>query len=233
MQLKTLPRLVDQQIRYSLIYEKLPPPPARICEIGVGGGWLISTLHEYGYDVYGCDKFVSPRLSESSIGDRISQASGSRLDYPDDYFDVTFSCDVLEHVDPSDREAFLGEIVRITKPGGLIIVTAFFHNTKAFRLWGAAELLARASLPSWYCEHITIPLPKVEETHAFLARHIEAITTQKYQRALNLLGMWIQCNAPKKRIALRASDLIAKILLRVDFFGRPTSRIYSGIKKHT
>jgi 2-polyprenyl-3-methyl-5-hydroxy-6-metoxy-1,4-benzoquinol methylase len=231
MKLKTLPRLIDQQVRYSLVAEKLPPPPARICEIGVGGGWLLSALHAYGYDVYGCDKSVPPHLSESLFADRVSETSGGRLNYPDDYFDVTFSCDVLEHVCPGDRESFLKEIIRITKPGGLVIITAFFHNTKAFRLWGAAELLLRASLPSWYCEHVTIPLPKEEETHVLLARDIEAITTQEYQRALNLLGMWIQCNAPRRRMLLRASDIIAKALLCVDIFGRPTSKLYSGTKK--
>jgi ubiquinone/menaquinone biosynthesis C-methylase UbiE len=231
MQLTVLPRLVDQIVRYSLVADKLPPPPARICEIGIGGGWLLKALDAHGYDVHGCDKSVPQELLESPLGSRIRQTSGCQLDYPDNYFDATLSCDVLEHVSPHDRDSFLSELIRITKPGGLVVLTAFFTNTKAFRLWGVGQLLAHGSLPSWYCEHLTIPLPRHDRVLSYLQQNLEDLYSQEYQRAFNLLGMWIQCNCPGRIISSRVCDIIAKGLLHIDIFGRPTSRLYHGVKK--
>ena len=45
--------------------------------------------------------------------------------FPDDSFDATFSCDVLEHV--YDRDAALREAARTTRPGGVFLATFPFY----------------------------------------------------------------------------------------------------------
>ncbi|MET8470878.1 class I SAM-dependent methyltransferase [Streptomyces sp. NPDC006422] len=60
-------------------------------------------------------------------------ADGYLLPLPDASADVTFSSNVLEHV--ADRDTFVSELVRVTRPGGLIYV-AF---TNWLSPWGGHE----------------------------------------------------------------------------------------------
>ncbi len=224
------PRSADQRVRYALIQSALPPKPARVCELGVGGGWQLHLLHEEGYDVFGCDVSLKDFPANSPIRDRVKEISGSRLPFPDNHFDATYSCDVLEHVHPAERPAFLAEMVRVTKPGGAVVMTAFFRNTFSFRLWGVGYLLFKGTLPSWYTEHLVIPLPSEAETTAFFSERLNNLRVVRYQRAMNLLAMMIQCLSPRRRILQRLFDLPAYFLLNFDFIGRTTSTFFTGIK---
>ncbi|MEU6392027.1 class I SAM-dependent methyltransferase [Streptomyces sp. NPDC046939] len=60
-------------------------------------------------------------------------ADGYLLPLADAAADVTFSSNVLEHV--ADRDTFLGELVRVTRPGGLIYVSF----TNWLSPWGGHE----------------------------------------------------------------------------------------------
>ncbi|MYW65501.1 methyltransferase domain-containing protein [Streptomyces sp. SID8379] len=60
-------------------------------------------------------------------------ADGYLLPLPDASADVTFSSNVLEHV--ADRDTFLSELVRVTRPGGLIYVSF----TNWLSPWGGHE----------------------------------------------------------------------------------------------
>jgi ubiquinone/menaquinone biosynthesis C-methylase UbiE len=44
------------------------------------------------------------------------------LTYPDGYFEEIFCIHVLEHIERADHAAFLKELYRVTKPGGLIYI---------------------------------------------------------------------------------------------------------------
>lgn len=224
------PRSADQRVRYTLIQSALPPAPARICELGVGGGWQLHTLHEQGYDVFGCDVSLKDFPPNSPLRNQVKEISGSRLPFPDDYFDATYSCDVLEHVYPAERPAFLAELIRVTKPGGTVALTAFFRNTFSFRLWGVWHLLCKGTLPQWYTEHLTIPLPSEDETTAFFSQRLTNFRKVRYQRALNLLVMWIQVMAPRQRHIQRIFDIPALLIPTFDFIGRTTSVFFTGIK---
>lgn len=59
------------------------------------------------------------------------QANGTRLPFPDDTFDVAFSCDTLEHIRPEDRGKFVSELFRVSRD--FVILAAPFHT-------GLAEL---------------------------------------------------------------------------------------------
>ena len=51
---------------------------------------------------------------------------GARLPYDDERFDVAFAICVLHHVPALDRRRFLGELRRVVRPGGLVVL--FEHN---------------------------------------------------------------------------------------------------------
>lgn len=48
-------------------------------------------------------------------------------DVPSDFFDVTLSISLMEHVGVDREKAGWSELVRITKPGGVIFATMDFH----------------------------------------------------------------------------------------------------------
>lgn len=101
---------------------------ARVADVGAGRGYFSRVLceklaAEHGLDprahVFACD--VIPASFEfEGIGCEKIHHDG-RLPWPDASFDAVVSIEVVEHVE--DQFAFLRELARIAKPGGLVIVT--------------------------------------------------------------------------------------------------------------
>lgn len=101
------------------------PTDARILDAGAGTGRLGKLLHDAGYtNLTGFDLSqgmldVAARLGVYKTLHRM--ALGERLDFDDDAFDATACIGTLTtgHAPPSG----IDELIRITKPDGLIIVT--------------------------------------------------------------------------------------------------------------
>lgn len=97
----------------------------KILDWGCGRGRLVAFLIRQGMDAYGVD--VDPEAVENGKAyltgmqdeaDRrlgLIDSSGG-VDFPDGFFDVIVSDNVLEHV--PDLDQVLSEISRLTKPGG-------------------------------------------------------------------------------------------------------------------
>ena len=97
----------------------------KILDAGCGQGIMANILHKYGADVYAID------LSEDSIS-YVKQNHPEikakvndvlNLDFQDNYFDIVFSLGVLHHT-PNAYKGFT-ECVRVTKPGGKIIILLY------------------------------------------------------------------------------------------------------------
>jgi SAM-dependent methyltransferase len=91
-------------------------------------------------------------------------AAGEAIPFGDAEFDVCFAVCVLHHVPPADRGALLGQMRRVCRPGGLVVL--FEHNpwnpltrravrgcefdrdAELFTRRAALELLSAAGLPS-------------------------------------------------------------------------------------
>lgn len=95
----------------------------RILDAGCGTGKNIEYLMSLGYrDIEGFD------YSPDAIGfchrrglELVQQGSILEIKYPDAYFDVVYSMDVLGHLDENDRAVAVSEIFRVLKPGGLFL----------------------------------------------------------------------------------------------------------------
>lgn len=84
---------------------------------------------------------------------------GRRLTYPDCSFDAVFSVSVLEHIpDCGDTEA-IRELVRVVKPGGLVVVTTPFDRTyrETFVDRPVYERARHGSEPVFYQRHYDEP----------------------------------------------------------------------------
>ena len=73
----------------------LPPAPARVLEIGAGGGELAGALRDEGYDVVAIDPASeTPAVRAVALGD---------LDEPAASFDAAVAVVSLHHVEPEPR----------------------------------------------------------------------------------------------------------------------------------
>jgi len=139
---------------YASVLATLPAAPAglRVLDAGCGYTPLIRHVASLGTDAYGFDWDLNAAESNLSIsssllfGDRVSyrQQDIRAMSWPSDYFDVTLSVSVLEHLYQAegfpakvwDRLAgshkpfhyrnvarAIQDLVRVTKPGGLIAIT--------------------------------------------------------------------------------------------------------------
>lgn len=101
------------------------PAPMQILDVGCGTGGTMKALEDAG-EVYGCD--ASPtalRFCKERGFRRLFCTIAEKLALGDNSFDVVVNCDVLEHIE-DDRGA-LGQMYRVLRPGGLLILTVPAH----------------------------------------------------------------------------------------------------------
>lgn len=93
----------------------LPPPPARILEVGAGAGDLARAIAAAGYDVVAIDPDPS--------GNDVRPVALADLDEPDASFDAAVAVVSLHHVNPLEQSCErLGALVRT---GGTLLVDEF------------------------------------------------------------------------------------------------------------
>lgn len=100
------------------------PTLGRVLVDGCGVGMYVKALQPYSDAVYGID-IEAEHLNiaaETAPEAGLQLAMCEALPYPDDFFDLVFSHEVLEHV--QDDRASAAEMVRVLRPGGRAIIFA-------------------------------------------------------------------------------------------------------------
>jgi SAM-dependent methyltransferase len=94
---------------------------ARLLDCGCGGGALLAALSERGWEV-GVDVAAAALALTRDRGlSRLVQSDAQAIALRSDTFDAATLCDVLEHVE--DDDGALREVVRVLKPGGIVIAS--------------------------------------------------------------------------------------------------------------
>jgi SAM-dependent methyltransferase len=93
----------------------LPPPPARVLEVGAGSGWLAVALREAGYEVVAVDP--------AADGPGVLAVPLLELDEPDASFDAAAAVVSLHHVEP--LAASCDRLAALVKPGGVLAIDEF------------------------------------------------------------------------------------------------------------
>lgn len=114
-------RRVNPKVIERLIADGKVCTSSRVLEVGCGTGNYLTAIEKTAHCFcWGCDP-SSQMLSEASKQSRslqLQQGRAEKLNYPDAYFDLVFTVDVIHHV--SDQPCYFQEVLRVLKPGGRI-----------------------------------------------------------------------------------------------------------------
>lgn len=102
--------------------------PGKVLDVGCATGYFLEVAQSLGWEVAGVElSAYSAGLAGSKFGKRIFNGTLEQAVYPDGTFDLVTLSDLIEHV--PQPVAFLREVRRILKPGGLVmIVTPDLHS---------------------------------------------------------------------------------------------------------
>ncbi|MCX4667453.1 class I SAM-dependent methyltransferase [Streptomyces sp. NBC_01381] len=115
----------DQVEAYGTVRDRI------VVDVGGGGGYFTEEFRRRGAQSFLFEPDPAELGAKPPEGSVV--ADGYLLPLADGVADVTFSSNVLEHVD--DPQTFLSEMVRVTRPGGLIYVSF----TNWYSPWGGHE----------------------------------------------------------------------------------------------
>lgn len=112
--------------RYKIIYTEVKKSynvaGQRVLDVGCGKGRYLKNLLKNmpNNRYFGVD--LSQRVLDNIVDPRIEKKEGSLtcIQYEDNQFDITYSCEALEHA--IDIRSAIGELARVTKAGGKIII---------------------------------------------------------------------------------------------------------------
>jgi len=103
--------------------------PAKILDAGCGTGGILRQLHERPGNVVGID------LSSEAVNwcrvrgfSSLAQASICEIPFQGDTFDAITSLDVAYCLDPDDAFVSFGEMYRVLRPGGVLILNLPAYN---------------------------------------------------------------------------------------------------------
>jgi ubiquinone/menaquinone biosynthesis C-methylase UbiE len=95
------------------------PPPVTILDVGCGPS---SFLWNFGMKPVGLDLCHAYTKKFRDAGNLSVTASAAILPFPADSFDLVFSSSLLHHLPDAMARETIGEIVRITRPGGQAVL---------------------------------------------------------------------------------------------------------------
>ncbi|MEM6310637.1 MAG: class I SAM-dependent methyltransferase [Pseudomonadota bacterium] len=102
----------------------------KVLDLGCGHGDVHDYLTDSGVsmELTGLDVAASvlEHAKKAHPGNNYITYEGNRIPFDDDTFDVAFTICVMHHVDPAQWASFLGEMRRVVRPSGIVVV--FEHN---------------------------------------------------------------------------------------------------------
>jgi len=182
---------------------------------GCGVGMYVNKLREYSRHVTGLEYDFERASQAVQLSPAIVNAAGEGLPFPDNYFDVILSHEVIEHVD-DDRRA-VAEMVRVLAVGGRI---ALFCPNRGYPFethgifWGGHYHFGNIPLINY--------LPR--RLRDRLAPHVRVYT----QRDVYTLLKGLPLRVVSSMVIFGAYD---NIIQKMPHFGRPLRAVLQALEK--
>jgi ubiquinone/menaquinone biosynthesis C-methylase UbiE len=163
-----------------------------VLDAGCGSGIATQMLAEAGANVTAIDltdwavATTRRRLDAFGLRGDVRQADAERLPFGDASFDLVFSWGVIHH--SSDMDRALGELVRVCRPGGQLVLMVYHRRSLFFAVYRAFQRF----LPLARRLGLHFEGARAGETRGLIARHftVDELRT-KLERA-GLRDVWIQ-----------------------------------------
>jgi len=142
-----------ERVRYAAVLKFVEslPKTARILEAGCGAGRILRTLAAMGFE-----NLVGLEISQARLDYVARVGPGSaelicddQVNFDDDTFDAVVTAAVIEHV--TDPAQWLGQLARVTKPGGLVSIatdTYMWHWLRRLGLYRTVQPIDQAIWPT-------------------------------------------------------------------------------------
>ncbi|MCU1266146.1 MAG: Methyltransferase type 11 [Acidobacteria bacterium] len=100
----------------------------RILNIGVGDGWLERKCIEQGWETYALDPIA--QAINNVVADGVQGKVGhiEAIPFADDFFDVVFCSEIIEHLTKEQTKQGLNEVRRVLKASGMLLGTVPFNE---------------------------------------------------------------------------------------------------------
>jgi arsenite methyltransferase len=155
----------------------------RVLDVGVGPGLLAYDMatsvgrngHVCGIDISEDMLAMSRKRCADQSWTEYQRADATDLPYPDDSFDAAVSTQVYEYV--ADIPAALAELIRVTRPGGRVVVLDTDYSSLV--IYTRDEARMKRVLSAWDEHFVHAGLPRILSGHlrdaGFLIRQRDVI----------------------------------------------------------
>jgi ubiquinone/menaquinone biosynthesis C-methylase UbiE len=157
-----------------------------VLEVGCGSGFASQLFAEAGARVTAVDltewavETTRARLDAFGLEGNVLQADAEQLPFGDASFDLVFSWGVIHHT--TDMARALGEIVRVCRPGGQVVLMLYHRHSLFFLVYRSfARFLPLARRLGLHFEGA-----RAGETQGLIARHF---TREEVERMLRGAGL--------------------------------------------
>jgi SAM-dependent methyltransferase len=163
--------VLDAEARYWPVIDALPNSALPLCEVGAGASGIARWTDR---EVIGIDPGPPERHGDQVPGPNFRgiEGSGTAIPLEDRSVAAAIAVDTMEHVLPDERAKVVDEMIRVTAPGGRVIIIG---PTGPAAAEGDAWLLrtfdergGRPPWAEWLHEHEERGLPQLHELHAWL-----------------------------------------------------------------
>lgn len=217
----------DAALRYRQVAQLLLPTAERVLEVGSGSLGItpfraVPFLVGVDADFAATQELVTAELHKVT-------ASAVELPFPDASFDAAISVDALEHIPATARPAAIAEMLRVTRPGGTVILAAPFGRLSqlADRYVDGAFRRRHGRAHPWLVEHLANGLPCRVELAAALGA--QRASVRVHRNAAIPLWVALQLVSIGAHGATNRPRLLAELAARLPAW--PAYRLIYEIRK--
>jgi ubiquinone/menaquinone biosynthesis C-methylase UbiE len=163
-----------------------------VLDVGCGSGIATQLLAEAGAHVTAIDltawavETTRRRLAAFGLDGEVLQEDAEQLPFDDASFDLVFAWGVIHH--SSDMDRALAELVRVTRPGGQVVLMVYNRRSLFFAVYRAFQRF----LPLARRLGLHFEGARGGETEGLIARHFTVVELRDKLERAGLTRVWIQ-----------------------------------------